>query len=68
MVVLLFAGSGHTVLGAYWARAMGKRKLKARQCSKRGGSLLVEVDEPGGRVLLTGSTVLVGKGVFYLPD
>lgn len=33
-------GSAHTMLAPYWARRLGKNKLRARQVSKRGGNLM----------------------------
>ena len=44
-------GSAHAVLGPYWAQRLGKAAgLRARQCSARGGELLVTVDEAAQRV------------------
>ncbi|MEW5298989.1 MAG: hypothetical protein WDW36_002050 [Sanguina aurantia] len=57
-------GSAHTVLGPYWADRLGKTTLSARQCSARGGELTVRVDESAGRVLITGSAVIVIRGSF----
>jgi len=45
-------GSAHCVLAPYWADRLGKTRLNARQISRRGGDLAVEVH--GDRVLLTG--------------
>jgi PhzF family phenazine biosynthesis protein len=48
-------GSAHCTLAPYWAGRLGKRLLSARQVSKRGGSILCELND--GRVLLSGSAV-----------
>ena len=48
-------GSAHCTLAPYWAERLGKRCLSARQVSKRGGSILCELND--GRVLLSGSAV-----------
>ncbi|GAB4816868.1 hypothetical protein N2152v2_003914 [Parachlorella kessleri] len=60
-------GSAHCVLGPFWAGRLGKTKLRARQCSPRGGDLWVTVDEAAGRVELAGHAVLVMKGHLLLP-
>lgn len=56
-------GSAHSVLGPYWAGVLGKKSLKARQCSKRGGELAVEVKED--KVEVTGGAVVVVKGQLF---
>jgi PhzF family phenazine biosynthesis protein len=48
-------GSAHCTLTPYWAGRLGKRRLSARQVSKRGGNILCELSD--GRVLLSGSAV-----------
>ncbi len=51
-------GSAHTSLTPYWAKALGKTVLTARQLSRRGGNL---------RCLLQGDRVFIsGKAVPYL--
>ncbi len=45
-------GSAHCVLTPYWARRLGKDKMRCRQISARGGELLVE--NQGVRVLISG--------------
>lgn len=45
-------GSAHCILGPYWAERLGKTRMSARQISRRGGELAVEVR--GDRVRLTG--------------
>lgn len=57
-------GSAHTSLTPYWAYAMGKNKLVARQLSKRGGELKCRLD--GDRVRITGNCVLYMKGKIYI--
>ncbi|KAL4425688.1 hypothetical protein ABPG75_009704 [Micractinium tetrahymenae] len=61
-------GSAHSVLGPYWAAALGTASLRARQCSPRGGELGVEVRAEEGRVVVSGSAVTVFKGHLFLPD
>lgn len=53
-------GSAHCALGVYWARMLGRKKLSARQLSKRGGVLTVEVKED--RMILTGRAVTALRG------
>ena len=55
-------GTAHTVLAAYWGKRLGKSAMFAQQVSARGGTLHVEADFAGGRVLLTGSAVIVLSG------
>jgi PhzF family phenazine biosynthesis protein len=57
-------GSAHCALGPYWKVKTGKQVFYARQVSKRGGAVLVEVKE--SRVSLTGKAVLVWEGRVYL--
>lgn len=59
-------GSAHTVLGPYYQRQLGKTVLKARQCSPRGGDLLVEV--ASGAVHITGTAAVVLKGEVAVPQ
>jgi PhzF family phenazine biosynthesis protein len=54
-------GSNHTVLTPYWGKLLGKKRMKAYQASKRGGTLIVE--DEGERVHIIGRSVLVVKGV-----
>ncbi len=56
-------GSAHTTLTPYWARVLGKKKLKARQLSARGGDLLCE--EHGERVKISGQAVTYMTGEIY---
>ena len=48
-------GAAHCQLVPYWARRLGRRKLHARQVSKRGGELWCE--DRGERVTLAGDAV-----------
>ncbi len=48
-------GSAHTQLIPYWARKLGKTKMKAKQVSSRGGELVCELRND--RVLISGKAV-----------
>jgi PhzF family phenazine biosynthesis protein len=54
-------GSAHTILIPFWSRRLGKKKLHARQLSRRGGELFCE--DLGERVLISGRAVtyMVGE-------
>ena len=58
-------GSSHTVLAAYWHSELGKSKFLARQCSKRGGDITVEL-LADKRVALSGDATLVLKGSLFV--
>jgi PhzF family phenazine biosynthesis protein len=58
-------GSAHTTLSAYWSRVLGKKKLKARQLSARGGELNCEVT--GDRVKISGKAVTYMEGEIRFP-
>jgi PhzF family phenazine biosynthesis protein len=53
-------GSAHCALGPYWAEKLGKNTLRGYQASKRGGYIIVEVND--NRVLLRGQAVTFMKG------
>lgn len=53
-------GSAHSVLTPYWAEVLGKTKMEARQISKRGGRLRVELK--GERVLISGQSAAYLQG------
>jgi len=53
-------GSAHCTSAPYWARKLGKNKLKAYQASRRGGELSLEIS--GDRVLITGEAVTIMDG------
>ena len=59
-------GSNHTVLTPYWSRILGKKRLRAYQASRRGGSMIVE--DKGDRVHLIGKSVLIIKGKIQYDD
>ena len=60
-------GSAHAVLGPYWAKRLGRSDgLRARQCSARGGELLVSVDEARQRVEVAGEAAIVVRGTLLL--
>lgn len=54
-------GSAHTTLTPYWSQKLNKKKLRAKQLSKRGGDLVCEFQ--GDRVKITGKAVtyLIGE-------
>ncbi|XP_042204586.1 phenazine biosynthesis-like domain-containing protein [Homarus americanus] len=58
-------GSTHTVLGPYWSKELGITTLKCRQCSPRGGDLLVTV-RGDGRVDLAGRATTIIQGYLTL--
>ncbi|XP_074522215.1 phenazine biosynthesis-like domain-containing protein 1 [Halichoeres trimaculatus] len=58
-------GSSHTVLGSYWSKKLGKKKLLAYQCSSRGGELELEVRDDG-RINIAGQAVFVLQGTIKL--
>jgi predicted PhzF superfamily epimerase YddE/YHI9 len=53
-------GSAHCMLAPYWAGRLGKKTLKARQLSSRGGEIECEVK--GKRVLLRGQAITFIEG------
>jgi PhzF family phenazine biosynthesis protein len=53
-------GSAHCALTPFWARRLGKKTLKARQASPRGGDLLCTDD--GARTIIQGSCALYLTG------
>jgi len=57
-------GSAHCALAPYWAGKLAKTTFVAKQVSKRGGELKVEIR--GDRVLLTGNAVTVWEGEVIL--
>jgi len=58
-------GVAHTVLGPYWADETGRKALRARQLSRRGGRMEVRVE--GDRVHLVGDAVTVARGRIAVP-
>jgi len=53
-------GSSHCTLIPYWAKRLGKKRLRALQLSPRGGELFCELR--GDRVSIAGRTVLYLEG------
>jgi predicted PhzF superfamily epimerase YddE/YHI9 len=53
-------GSSHCTLVPYWAGRLGKKKLEARQLSRRGGALSCALE--GDRVSIAGHVVLYLQG------
>jgi PhzF family phenazine biosynthesis protein len=53
-------GSAHTTLTPYWSQRLNKKRMKARQLSKRGGRLICELKDD--RVLISGRAVTYLKG------
>jgi len=58
-------GSAHSTLVPYWPRKLGKDRLSAFQCSRRGGQL--ECDFDGDRVPIIGKAVTYLTGIVQLP-
>ncbi|XP_077989198.1 phenazine biosynthesis-like domain-containing protein 1 isoform X2 [Glandiceps talaboti] len=58
-------GSAHAVLASYWSKELKKTSLYARQASKRGGDLWVDVKD-NGRVDIAGNAVILLKGQLTL--
>jgi predicted PhzF superfamily epimerase YddE/YHI9 len=59
-------GSAHCVLAAYWSPLLGKAGMTARQCSPRGGDVLVDMGAAPGRVTVSGQGVVVLRGALQL--
>lgn len=57
-------GSAHCILTPYWAKELGKNKLKATQVSSRAGDLQCELTE--NRVLVSGHAVMYAEGFIYI--
>jgi len=57
-------GSAHCTLTPYWSARLGKKILRARQMSRRGGELFCE--DRGERVTIAGHAVLYLEGEIYL--
>ncbi|XP_044242057.2 phenazine biosynthesis-like domain-containing protein isoform X3 [Ursus arctos] len=54
-------GSAHAVLSSYWSQQLGKKDMRAFQCSRRGGELEMSL-RPDGRVDIRGATAVVLEG------
>lgn len=57
-------GSAHCILTPYWAKRLGKTKLRAKQISARGGELVCELR--GDRVLIGGNAQLYSEATIFL--
>jgi predicted PhzF superfamily epimerase YddE/YHI9 len=57
-------GSAHAALVPLWAKRLGKRKLLARQISKRGGTLHCE--DAGSRTIMAGQAQLYLEGFIHV--
>lgn len=57
-------GSMHCSLTPYWRKKLGKRKMTARQLSKRGGTVYVE--DCGPRIKLAGRAVLYSTSELHV--
>lgn len=57
-------GSAHCVLAPYWAARLGKRRLFARQISRRGGELALELR--GDRLIIEGKAALYLEGTIFI--
>lgn len=57
-------GSAHCVLAPYWAERLGKSRMTARQVSRRGGELTVELR--GERVLIGGRVAPYLEGRIFV--
>ena len=71
-------GSLYAALGPYWRKHLRSATdgmvhgdkaegLRVRQCSARGGELLVKTDWEGKKVTVSGGAVLTVSGVLHLP-
>lgn len=59
-------GSAHCELAPYWSAKLGKKRLKAHQLSKRGGTIFCELNK--NRVLLSGKAVKFMEGDIDIAD
>ncbi len=57
-------GRAHARVTPYWAKALGKNDLKARQASKRGGTLYCSMK--GGKVMIAGPAVLYSEAEIHV--
>ncbi|XP_068927597.1 phenazine biosynthesis-like domain-containing protein [Petaurus breviceps papuanus] len=54
-------GSAHAILSSYWSQQLGKKEMRAFQCSPRGGGMKILM-RGDGRVDITGQTAFVLEG------
>ncbi|MFT4541137.1 MAG: putative PhzF superfamily epimerase YddE/YHI9 [Planctomycetota bacterium] len=59
-------GSAHCTLAPLWANKLGRKTLRARQLSARGGNVSCEVHTERGRVLLSGRALTFMQGDLQL--
>eukprot|EP01025_Chloroclados_australasicus_P054987 TRINITY_DN6583_c1_g1_i1.p1 TRINITY_DN6583_c1_g1~~TRINITY_DN6583_c1_g1_i1.p1 ORF type:complete len:328 (-),score=34.46 TRINITY_DN6583_c1_g1_i1:339-1322(-) len=59
-------GSAHAVLAPYWSKVLGKRSMRAQQCSDRRGDLVMTADAENKVVQLDGSGVVIMKAQLYI--
>ena len=57
-------GRAHARVTPYWAKALGKNDLKARQASKRGGTLYCSMKD--GKVMIAGPAVLYSEAELHV--
>lgn len=57
-------GSSFTELAPYWSQQLGKKRLNAKQVSKRGGEVHCELQ--GDRVFISGQSTLYLKGTIFI--
>ncbi|GFO25743.1 phenazine biosynthesis-like domain-containing protein [Plakobranchus ocellatus] len=55
-------GSWHTVSAYYWSQRLKKTGVYARQCSRRGGDLWIDLQDD--RVTISGKAVINLEGIF----
>ena len=58
-------GSTHCALIPYWSKRLGRKELRARQLSRRGGELFCE--DRGARVGIGGTAITYAEGTLHLP-
>ena len=59
-------GSANCLMAPYWASTLGKDKMFAKQVSKRGGEVWVEVDRTQKKLRLQGEAAMISKGQVIL--
>ncbi len=58
-------GAMHCVLTPYWGAKLGLRKMRARQCSQRGGFMAVEL-MASGELLIRAEAQIILKGELFI--
>jgi len=59
-------GSAHCALAPFWAKRLGKKTMRARQVSPRGGDLVCTHADT--RTVLSGTCALYMRGEIFVPD